>query len=260
MQDLLTKAVGVTLVSVALASVTFGQSSPDAPRNEIEVRGVVSVPSGEANFSGTTNSGSTLDFNRDFDFKNELGFQIRYTNRSENKKHKIVASYESSSWDRSTTLTRSFVFRGETYVANANIQGDLKLRTFRAMYAYRWGNDKIRFGPMVDMGVISAGLDLAGTTNNGTRTTEGSVTKFAATVGYDLDYDPAPNVNIFNNLGVIAFQNDRLFHTEGGVRYYPARQFGVVGGYRYQRYRWVDDNDFLRISAQGPFFGGIFRF
>ena len=240
------------------AATSVAQSGQ--PRNEIELRAVVSVPSGEANYSGSGDPESTIDFNRDFDFKNELGFQIRYTHRSKNDKHKIVAGYESSSWDRSTFFTRSFTFRGETYVANANIDGDLKLRTFRAMYAYRWGDDRFRFGPMVDMGLIHVDLDVVGTTNNGTRSAEGSISKFAATVGYDLDFDPTPQVNIFNNLGAIAFQNDRLFHTEGGVKYFPSKNIGVVGGYRYQRYKFVNDDNFLRITAHGPFFGGVYRF
>ena len=50
-------------------------------------------PSGEANFSGTGASGSTIDFNRDFDFGNEWGFEIKYAYRSENGKHKFVFDY-----------------------------------------------------------------------------------------------------------------------------------------------------------------------
>lgn len=255
----LTLVAIVAFACTAFAGGALAQST-SRPLNEIEIRGLVSIPSGEANFSGTTDAGNTLDFERDFDFKNELGFLVRYTYRSEDGKHKLLGEFTSTSWNRSTTLTRSFTFRGETYVANANIDGELNLRTFRAMYAYRWGNDKVRIGPMVDMGLVRVDLDITGTTNNGTRTAAGEVNKFAATVGYDLDYDPLPNVNIFNNLGLIAFQNDRLFHAEGGIRYYPSRNFGVVGGYSYQRYRWVDDDDFLRITAQGPFFGGVIRF
>jgi len=247
-------------IVLGLSVIGFAQSSSDRPKNEIEVRGTVAVPGGEANFSGTNNAGSTLDFSRDFDFGNRLGFEGRYTYRTSDGKHKFQGSYEATSWNRNTTLSRSFTFRGETYVANANIDGDLKLRTFRAMYAYRWGNEKLRIGPMVDMGVIDVRLDITGTTNNGTRTAEGSITKFAATVGYDLDYDATPHLNIFNNLGAIAFHHDRLFHTEGGIRFYPSHHFGVVGGYRYQRYRWVNDDNFLRISNHAPFFGGLYRF
>jgi len=97
-------------------------------------------------------------------------------------------------------LSRSFTFRGETYVANASLDGDLSLRQFRAMYAYRSGNEKLRFRPMVDMGIITTGLKLSGTTNNGGRSGEGSISKFAATIGYDVDYDPNPKLNLFNNL------------------------------------------------------------
>src|SRR5438552_10316880 len=235
------------IMVLAFIIPAHAQHSLVQPKNEIEVRGTYSIPSGEANFSGTSASGSTIDFARDFDFKNELGFQVRYAYRSENGKHKIVADYDNTSWERNTTLTRSFTFRGETYVANANIKGDLKLQTFRAMYAYRCRNDKVRFGPMVDMGIIKTSLDLTGTTHNGTRTKDGSISKFAATVGYDLDYDPTPKVSLFHNLGAIAFQGEHLFHTEGGVKVFVSKNLGAFGGYRAQRYKLVDGGNFLTI-------------
>src|SRR5436305_3477423 len=147
MRKLLSNLLPTMIIVLTMVATGYSQST-DRPKNEIEIRGTYSIPSGEANFSGTSASGSTIDFARDFDFKNELGFQVRYAYRSENGKHKIVADYDNTSWERNTTLTRSFTFRGETYVANANIKGDLKLHTFRGMYAYRWGYDKVRFVPM----------------------------------------------------------------------------------------------------------------
>jgi hypothetical protein len=128
------------------------------------------------------------------------------------------------------------------------------------MYAYRWGNEKIRIGPMADMGVVSTRLNIDATTNTGTRSASGKITKFAATLGYDLDYDPTSQINIFHNLGAIAFQGERLFHAEGGLRFFVTRNFGLSGGYKYQRYRVEKDDDFLLVQAHGPFFGGLFRF
>jgi hypothetical protein len=236
------------------------QHSSIQPKNEIEIRATYSIPSGEANFSGTGASGSTLDFARDFDFKNEFGWQARYTYRSTNGKHKIVADYDATNWERSTMLTRSFTFRGETYVANASLDGALKLQTFRAMYSYRWGNEKLRIGPMVDMGFVKTSLALNGTTTSGTRSADGSITKFAATVGYDLDYTPTSKFSLFHNLGAIAFQGDQLFHAEGGVKVFVTESLGAVGGYKAQRYKLKDDPNFLTIRQHGPFFGGMFRF
>jgi hypothetical protein len=230
------------------------------PRNEIEVRGVVSVPSGEASFSSNGTTGTVISFDRDFDFRNELGFEARYTYRTDNGKHKFLGEYSQTSWERSNTLTRSFTFLGQTYVANLDTSADLRLSTFRAMYAYRWGNDKIRIGPMADMGVVSTKLELTGTTNNGTRTESGKITKFAATLGYDLDYDPTSNVNIFHNLGAIRFQGERLFHVEGGARIFVTRQFGFSGGYKALRYRVEKNDNFILVRTHGPFFGGVFRF
>jgi len=232
----------------------------ETPKNEVEVRGVLSVPSGEASFSSSGTSGSVISFSRDFDFRNELGFEVRYTHRTAGGKHKFQGSYSQTTWNRNTTLSRSFTFLGETYLANLSTSSDLRLSNFRAMYAYRWGNEKIRIGPMVDMGVITTRLNISGTTNNGTRSGSGSISKFAATVGYDLDYDPTPKVNIFNNLGAIAFQGDRVFHVEGGVRVFPVRHFGFSGGYKVERSKLENEPDFLKVRAHGPFFGGVLRF
>jgi hypothetical protein len=224
------------------------------------VRGVLAVPSGEASFSSNGASGSVISFDRDFDFRNELGFEVRFTHRTASGKHKFQAGYGQTTWNRNTTLSRSFTFRGETFVANLNTAADLRLSNFRAMYAYRWGNEKFRIGPMGDMGVINTRLQISGTTNNGTRSGTGSITKFAATIGYDLDYDPTPRINIFNNLGAIRFQGERLFHVEGGARIFATRNLGFSGGYKAERYRVEKDLDFLKVVAHGPFFGGVFRF
>ena len=250
-------SISSVLLLVTFVSIT---AQDTRPKNEIEVRGVLSVPSGEASFSSNGNTGSVISFERDFDFRNELGFQLQYTHRTENGKHKFLGEYSQTSWNRSNTLTRSFTFLGQTYVANLDTSADLKLSTFRAMYAYRWGNEKIRIGPMVDMGVVSTRLELTGTTNNGTRSDSGKITKFAATIGYDLDYDPTSKVNIFNNLGAIAFQGERLFHVEGGARIFVTRQFGFSGGYRALSYRVEKNDNFILVRAHGPFFGGVFRF
>lgn len=259
MKILLSRFSLLMAVVSMFALVVHGQAS-DKPKSEIEFRAQVNVPSGEANFSGTGAIGSTLDFARDFDFKNEFGFQIRYTYRTTSGKHKFLVDYDRSDWERDTILTRSFTFRGETYVASATLAGDLKLRTIRGMYAYRWGNEKIRIGPMVDMGVVNVDLELTGTTASGTRTADGSINKFAATVGYDLDYDPTPKVSIFHNLGGIVFKKDHLFHTEGGLKVFFNQNIGAVGGYKFQRYKFEDGPNFLTISQHGPFFGGVFRF
>ncbi len=253
--------IPVSLSSVLLlVTLTSVAAQDPRPKNEIEVRGLVSVPTGEASFSSNGNTGTVISFDRDFDFSTELGFQVQYTHRTENGKHKFLGEYSQTSWSRSNTLSRSFTFLGQTYVANLDTSADLRLSTFRAMYAYRWGNEKIRIGPMADMGVVSTRLELTGTTNNGTRTDSGKITKFAATLGYDLDYDPTSKVNIFNNLGAIAFQGERLFHVEGGVRVFATRHFGFSGGYRALRYRVEKNDNFILVRAHGPFFGGVYRF
>ena len=249
----------VIIIVLTVTATAFAQT--DKPKNEIEIRATVSVPSGEANFSGTNDAGSTLDFNRDFNFSNEWGFEAKYLYRSESGKHKFVADYATTDWDRTRVILRTFTFRGQTYVAGGAVEGNLRQSVWKGMYAYRWHKDKVHVGPMIDMGVVPTRLDITGTTlSGGSRQAEGSITKFAATVGGDLDYDPTDKINIFGNLGGIAFHHDRLFHAEGGLKYYASQHFGVVGGYKFQRYRWVNDNNFLRLNSHGPFVGGVIRF
>jgi hypothetical protein len=246
----------VGLVSQDLANA----QSTDQPSNEIEVRGLLSVPTGDASFSTTGTAGSIISFDRDVEFRNEFGYELRFTHKSENRKHKFMVDFVDQDWERSRSLTRSFTFLGETYLANLDTTSNLRLRTFKAMYSYRWGNEKFRFGPMGDVGVVSARLEITGTTNNGVRTREGSITKLAGTVGYDLDYDPTPKVNIFHNLGGIVFQGEHLFHSEGGLKYFVANSVGITGGYRIERYKLEDGSNFITVRKHGPFFGAVFRF
>jgi hypothetical protein len=259
MKNIAWSVVGSVIILLVTCTMLCAQSS-DQLRNEIEVRGVVSIPSGETSFSTSGSSGTTISFGRDVSFRNELGFELRYQRKSTNNKHKFLVDYSATSWSRTRALSRSFTFLGETFIANLNTTSDLKLRVFRAMYAYRWGNEKIRFGPMGDMGVVSTRVSFSGTTNNGTRSAEGSISKFAATIGYDLDYDPIPHVSISHNLGWIVFRGEHLFHTEGGIKYFPVPHFGLSGGYRFERYKLNDDPNFITVKEHGPFFGGVVRF
>jgi hypothetical protein len=170
MKKVLARSVAAQALIVLMTAAAQAQSSTDRWNNEIEVRGLVSVPSGEARFSLPASPGSAIDFSRDFDFSNELGFDLRYTSKSANRKHKLMVQYSQTTWERSRTLSRTFTFLGQIYTANLDTNSELKLRTLRGMYSYRWGNEKIRFGPAVDMGVVFTSLSITATTNNATGT------------------------------------------------------------------------------------------
>jgi hypothetical protein len=260
MRELVRRLALHMFISLAIVATVHAQSTGDLQKNEVEVRGVYSIPSGDASFSATGTVGSTISFTRDFALDNSLGFALRYTRKSTTGKHKFLVDFGETSWNRSATLSRSFIFLGQTYIANLSASANLKLREFRAMYAYRWGNEKIRFGPMIDAGVVNTRLNISGTTNSGTSSAEASTSTFVATVGYDLDYAPMPKVNIFHSLGVIAYSGEHFFRTEGGVKYFPAQHFGLSGGYRFARYKQVDNLNFVRVRTNGPFFGGVLRF
>jgi hypothetical protein len=107
MQNLIRHISAVAIILLVAAMAAYGQSGTDQPRNEIAVRGTLSIPTGSANFSGTTNSNQTIDFGRDFSFDNKLGFDARYIYRSESQKHKFMIQYSRDNWDQQRTLTRN---------------------------------------------------------------------------------------------------------------------------------------------------------
>jgi len=253
-----------TAASIALipAAAVYAQTPSDTPRNEIELRGTISIPSGDASFAGTTSGGTDIDFKKDFDFANRLGFDGRYTYRTENKKHKFFVEWGTTHWSRSTSLSRTIIIRDQVFTANLQTHATLRLNVFRAMYSRRWGTDKFRIGPMVDMGVITTRVGLSAVTNTSSLNAENSISRFFATIGYDLDWDPTEKVNVFSNTGAIVFQGEHFFHTDNGVRYYLTRHWGVDGGYKFERDKVHDGNgsDHITIRAHGPFFGGLYRF
>src|SRR5262245_6280504 len=86
------------------------QAQDEPPKHEIEAHGIYSIPSGDASFTKNGLNGSTVDFSRDFDFRNELGYEIRYTYKSTNGKHKLLADFADTNWERTRSLSRSFTF------------------------------------------------------------------------------------------------------------------------------------------------------
>jgi hypothetical protein len=252
---------GIIISVIALAAAgASANAQTAAPKSEIEVDGIYAIPSGSANFSATTSSGATISFADDFGLKNRLGFGLRYTYRSENGKHKFWLTYNRTTNTNTRTLSRTFTFLDQTYTANLNTRAEQSLGIFLASYAYRWGNKKVRIGPMGQLGFATARVDLNAVTNNAVGARSGKITTAVGTVGYDMDINPTDKVNIFNNVGFFKLSNDRFLRGEFGVRYYPSHTFGVSGGYQFGRYKVVDNQNFIRANEHGPFFGGLFRF
>lgn len=104
------------LSGLVLAVAVNINAQTTRPTDEIEVRGALAIPSGEASFSSNGNNGTVISFSRDFDLKNELGFLVRYTHRTENGKHKFLGEFGQTTWNRRTTASRSFTFLGQTYL------------------------------------------------------------------------------------------------------------------------------------------------
>jgi hypothetical protein len=249
--------IGVIILTAAGAPV---RAQTTAPKHEVELNGIYTIPGGEVNFSGTTTAGTTISFDNDFGLKNKLGFGLRYTRRSENGKHKIMLNYARTAADNTRALSRTIVFRDQTYTANLDTRSEESLGIALGTYAYRWGNKKVRIGPMVQVGFATARVGLSAVSNTAVADRSGSITKLVGTVGYDMDINPTDGVNIYNNVGVIRFKNDRVLRGEVGVKYFVSRAVGVNGGYQFGRYKLVSDQNFIQADEHGPLFGVVLRF
>lgn len=257
----LTQIIRLTIFILFVGcTASLAQSSSAGPQNEVQFRGDLRYLSGDANFSGNNDSGSTISFGADFNLDRSVGYDLRYVRRSKNDRHKFVAHFSSSDWGRSASLSRNFTFLGHTYVAHLEIDLDVSLKTFGGSYAYRWGNKKVRFGPKVDAGLVNVGVKLTGTTTSGSATAKGTIRKPVATAGYEFEANPSSKVSIFHELGGIVFQGQHVLSVEGGIKFSPFRYFGIMGGYTYQRYKLMKDDSLVVIRQQGPFAGIAIRF
>jgi hypothetical protein len=253
-------SVIITNLILLMAVVISASAQADKPRSEVEVSGIYTIPSGSVNLSGTTPNDTTVDFSRDLDLQNRWGYGLKYIYRSESGKHKLWASYTHTSNTNTGLLNRSIIFGGRVYIANVTTRSDTSLGIFLASYAYRWGNDKIRIGPMGQLGwaTTKVGLNAVGISAGGSR--EGSISSVAGTVGYDMDYDPNPKVNIYNNVGFMALSGERFLRGEIGLKYYFVRAFGINGGYQFGNYKLKKNQNFIDARENGPFIGGVLRF
>lgn len=262
MKNITNKMIVLVVFVFASIAPSFSQTNDDdTPRSEVEIRGSYLDLTGDARFSTSAVPGTTISIEDDFNLPDRLGLDLRYTYRTGNGKHKFMVNYLRADFEATATLRRTIVFQGQVYPVNLEVEGNYQLDDFRVLYSYRWGSEKLRIGPMVDIGVVRSKVKVAGTINGIPVDREGETIKPSFTVGYDIDYDPTPRFNIFHRLGGIAAGGDRLFRTEVGIKFFPVRNFGITGGYSHNYYKSTEENDnFVAVRPQGPFFGGVIRF
>ena len=254
-------SLGIIISAIVMvAAGAFANAQTPAPKSEVEIRGVYAIPSGEVNFSTTTTAGTTISFANDFGLKNKLGFDLRYTYRTENGKHKFMVNYGRTSTSNTRVLSRTFVFQDQIYTANLNTKAESSLGIALATYAYRWGNKKVRIGPMGQVGFATTRVGLSAVSNTAIAARDASITSIAGTIGYDMDINPSEKVNIFNNVGVARYKHERFLRGEVGLRYYVTKALGVSGGYQFGKFKLVNNQNFIQANENGPFFGGVFRF
>jgi len=254
------KKIYLGIILVLLTTAIMAQAQTATPKNEVEITGSYVFQSGTLKFSTTTAPGTVISLKDDLDLKSKLGYGLRYTYRSENGKHKMWATYSRTSEDGTKTLSRTLTFLGQTYTANLAVRSERSLGMFLASYAYRWGNKKVRIGPMAQVGWSTTRVAIAAVSNSAIAAREGSTSAVAGSFGYDMDINPSEKVNIYNNVGIAVLFGERFVRGEVGVRYYLTRSFGLTGGFKFGTYKVLKDDNYVQADQNGPVFGGLIRF
>lgn len=170
--------------------------------------------------------------------------------------------------DQNFIINRTITIPGRVILINSNLDLNIKTKDFRLAYAPRWGNDKVRIGPLFEYEHLGVNLKLTNLSPNAPPplTTELDVPNNILNLGFDFDITPSEKVDVYGFLGAIPCCGGGWHgvNTEYGVKFFPVSHFGINGGFRYSNLRFEGTSNnitfTLRTSGIGPFVGATFRF
>ena len=254
------------LLLILVAPCLYAQSTERPKSGLLEFRGAIT------SFGAGVSSPDNPDINnlseRDLGIKKAFAPEFRFIFTPGGGGNKIRFDYLHQGFDSDQTLTRRVEFDGRIFNVNARVNGELSLRQLRFAYAYRFGNDKFRIGPMVDVRVVRAKARLATVATGGgssatvSEQVEGTLPGIS--IGGDFDAHPTDKLHLYGFVSGLKASKENasgsFFDSEFGLRYYPSRHFGLTGGFKYLRISGSEDKDRVVVRTIGPFFGVALRF
>jgi hypothetical protein len=155
----------------------------------------ISAPSGY--FNGKNNTGY-FDLQRDFGFGNYATFNGRFDWRFKRKHHLLFGLTPVVS-SRTTTLTRTIIWQGQTYDLGAQVNADIKSLIFTLGYQYdffRKRQGSLGLLVNVNLAYTNARLKLAGSSSgggSGSVASEGSLFAPLPAIGPTFRWYPIPD-------------------------------------------------------------------
>jgi len=222
------------------ASPQMGSPSSSWAPTHFEIEGMVQWKNlNESVNISSTNSGFNLS--RDLGLTGQTpGFLLRFVWTPEKKilgaKSLLRIDYGQINRTHTRTLTREINFEGEVYTVGAAIQTQVHNAKFEVAYAPLWGNDKFRIGPLISVGDLIVNVKLTGATLSSPTpvSVASNNSNFIVTLGFDFEFTPVKQVDLYGHLGAIPCCGAGWTGTESefGLKYYLARSFSISGGVR----------------------------
>lgn len=230
-----------------------------------EIAAVFWKPTPELSIQSGSISGAT-GVNAPIDFVSEFGIEdawFKGFRGSLGNKQKLNFSHIPVTYDASTTIARTIVFRGQTIRVGAPATAKIKWDLWR--FGYEWdfvSTQKAFVGVIADLKYnhLTASIDSPVLT----KTAETDQKAPVPTVGAAFRVFPVDMVSVggeFSGLKINRGTFEAKFfdlNVDGTV--YLGKRLGVQAGYRAVRVEYAIDSDTGDLKLKGPWLGGLLRF
>jgi hypothetical protein len=205
-------------------------------------------------------------FGTDIDTRRDLGMPD--TNFPEGDftwqhgRNRVRFSYTPIDYTGDQTVTRTVVFRGQSYTAGTRVVSEIEMQHLQLSWAYQFirvGEGKFRIGPMVEAnGFLMRGSLQAPELGFGQAE---ELKAGTPTVGLAMDIQPHRAVDVYAQVsGMKAGSYGYFVESDAGVKVYPWRHLVVTAGYRTFNLHVESTPDFARMRMRGAFVGAGVRF
>jgi hypothetical protein len=269
----LTRRISALLAAALLASPAWAQAqggaNPDPSRFQIDVGYFNLEASTLLRYGGPQGTSGEVSFEQDLGQDPKVDTYWIDGSWRVGRRHQLKLSYTQLSRERKDkTLTRNFVWGGETYTAGLNATSTSASDILGGYYRFAAvRNDKVEIGPTVGLGYLNleAGIKATGTVGSQNRSLDVSKSSGSPTgaLGAYATLTPVPKLALHGDFLYIKANLDK---TEASVtdwrlsaNYYVFRAAGV--GLQYKYYKYTLDRALLSSEIGGELtFQGVQAF
>ncbi len=192
-------------------------------------------------------SASTIDFERDLDFRSRAVVPSLAAGMRLGTDWRLVGEFYRLSRSRQATLESAIVFDGVTYPASGQIEGSFNSDVYRLSVGYNFVNrPEIEVGASLGAHVTGFSVTLAGSGSVGTAAASFQERRRRLlaplpTAGLYLDWRPAPRVPLASRVDYLSLKvddyNGRLINAQASAAHEVARGLDLGVMWRYVNYR-----------------------